>query len=162
MRQSRYVWLLGISLFCLMTIIVFKTPQAVISTLADPQYGSSPRTTIQQFWKFMDLRQTDLARDLLILSRDSSDESEFKAWESRMNKDPLLSLQKVEFLNPDLNDSKDVIVRVSWTSSVEKEMQATFSMNLVQSESGWKIKGIKRINDLSYIGVDYDGRSIQT
>lgn len=162
MRQSRYVWLLGISLFCLMTIIVFKTPQAVISTLADPQYGSSPRTTIQQFWKFMDLRQTDLARELLILSRDSSDESEFKAWESRMNKDPLLSLQKVEFLNPDLNDSKDVIVRVSWTSSVEKEMQATFSMNLVQSESGWKIKGIKRINDLSYIGVDYDGRSIQT
>jgi len=162
MRQSRYVWLLGISLFCLMTIIVFKTPQAVISTLADPQYGSSPRTTIQQFWKFMDLRQTDLARDLLILSRDSSDESEFKAWESRMNKDPLLSLQKVEFLNPDLNDSKDVIVRVSWTSSVEKEMQATFSMNLVQSENGWKIKGIKRINDLSYIGVDYDGRSIQT
>jgi len=162
MRQSRYVWLLGISLFCLMTIIVFKTPHAVISTLADPQYGSSPRTTIQQFWRFMDLRQTDLARDLLILSRDSSDESEFKAWESRMNNDPLLSLQKVEFLNQDMNDSKDVIVRISWTSSVEKEMQATFSMNLVQSESGWKIKGIKRINDLSYIGVDYDGRSIQT
>jgi len=162
MRQSRYLWLLGISLFCLMTIIVLKTPQAVISTLADPQYGSSPRTTIQQFWKFMDLRQTNLARDLLILPKGSMDESEFAAWESLMNKDPLLSLQKVEFMNPDLENSPEVIVRVSWTSSVEKVMTALFSMNLVQTENGWKIKGIKRINDLSYIGGDHDGRSVQT
>jgi len=160
MRQSRYVWLIGISLFCLMTIIVLKTPQAVISTLADPQYGSSPRTTIQQFWKFMDLRQTDLARDLLILPKGSLDESEFNAWESRMNKDPMLSLQKVEFMNPDLDGSQDVIVRVSWTSSGEEAMQAMFSMNLVQTEKGWEIQGIKRIKDLSYIGGDHDGRSL--
>lgn len=162
MRQSRYVWLLGISLFCLMTIIVLKTPQAVISTLADPHYGSSPRTTIQQFWRLMDLRQTDLARDLLILPKSSLDESEFNAWESRMNKDPMLSLQKVEFMSPNFDSSQGVIVRVSWTSSIEKELETMFSMKLVNTEDGWKIQGIKRINDLSYIGGDYDGRSVQT
>jgi len=162
MRQSRYVWFLGISLFCLMTIIVFKTPEAVISTLADPQYGSSPRTTVQQFWKYMDLRQTNLARDLIILPEGSADESEFKAWESLMNKDPLLSLQKVEFMNPEVEGSKEVVVRILWTSSVEKELQAVFTMNLAQTENGWKIRGIKRINDLSYIGGDHDGRSRQT
>jgi len=160
MRQSRYVWLLGISLFCLMTIIVLKTPQAVISTLADPQYGNSPRTAIQQFWKLMDLRQTNLARDVLILPKGSLDENEFKVWESLMNKDPMLSLQKVEFMNPDLDGSQDIVVRVSWTSSVQKVQQAVFSMNLVKTEKGWQIQGIKRINDLSYIGGDHDGGSV--
>ncbi len=160
MRQSRYVWVLGISLFCLMTIIVFKTPQAVISTLADPQYGNSPRSTIQQFWKLMDRRQTDLARDLLILPKGSLDESEFKAWESKMNKDPMLSLQKLEFMNADLESSQDVVVRVSWTSSVQNVQQALFSMDLVQTEKGWQIQGIKQINDLSYIGGDSNERPI--
>ncbi|SDG86370.1 hypothetical protein [Desulfosporosinus hippei] len=160
MRKSRYVWLLGISLFCLMTIVVLKTPQAVISTLADPQYGDSSRETIQQFWKFMDLRQTDLARELLSLPKDSMDEKEFKTWESLVNKDPLLSLQKVEFMNSDANDSQGVVVRVSWTSTVEKVQQFVFSMNLVKTEKGWKIQGIKRINDLSYIGGEDHGRSV--
>ncbi|MCO1600407.1 hypothetical protein [Desulfosporosinus nitroreducens] len=160
MRQSRYVWLIGISLLCLMTIVVLKTPQAVISTLADPHYGNSQRTTIQQFWKYMDLRQIDLARDLVSLPKGSADESEFKVWETLMNKDPMLSLQKVEFMNPDLDSSQDIIVRVSWTSSLEKVQQATFSMSLAKTEKGWQIQGIKQINDLSYIGGDQDGGSV--
>ncbi|HWQ40584.1 MAG TPA: hypothetical protein VN456_00940 [Desulfosporosinus sp.] len=149
MRQSRYVWLLGISLFCLITLISLKTPQTVISTLADPQYGDSPRTTIQHFWNLMDLRQTDLARDLLSLPEGSSDESEFRAWETRLNKDPMLSLQKVEFMNPDLGISQAVVVRVSWTSLDQGVQRVTFSINLKQTEKGWRIQGIKRINDPS-------------
>lgn len=160
MRQSRYVWLLGISLLCLMTIVALKTPQAVISTLADPQYGDTPKTTIRQFWRFMDLRQIDLARDLLILPKDSSDENEFKLWESHMNTDPMLSLQKVEFMNSNLDGSQEIIVRVSWTSSVQEVQQVVFSMKLMRTEMGWKIQGMKRINDLSYIGGNQDGRSV--
>lgn len=148
MRQSRYVWLLGISLVCLITIIVLKTPQTVISTLADPQYGSSPRTTIQHFWNLMDLRQTDLARGLLSLPEGSLDETEFRAWESRLNKDPMLSLQKVEFMNSDSGISPVEVVRVSWSSPVEGEQQITFSINLKQTEKGWRIQRIKRINAL--------------
>jgi len=149
MRQSRYVWLLGISLFCLITLIVLKTPQTVISTLADPQYGNSSRTTIQHFWNLMDLRQTDLARGLLSLPEGSLDENEFRAWETRLNKDPMLSLQKVEFLNSDSGTSQLEVVRVSWTSPIQGVQHVTFSMNLKQTENGWRIQRIKRINDLS-------------
>lgn len=152
MRQSRYLWFLGISLFCLVTIVVLKTPQAVMTTLADPQYGSSPRTTIQQFWKLMDLRQTDLARDLIIVTQGSVDEGEFKAWESRLNKDPMLSLQKVEFMSSELDGSQAIIVRVSWMSSVQKAQHALFSMKLEQTEKGWRIEEFMRINDLSLMG----------
>lgn len=149
MRQSRYVWLLGISLVCLITIISFKTPQTVISTLANPQYGDSPRTTIQHFWNLMDLRQTDLARDLLTLPVGSSDEKEFIAWETKLNEDPMLSLQKVEFMNSDSGISQAVVVRVFWTSIDHGAQNVTFSINLKQTDHGWRILGIKRINDLS-------------
>ena len=162
MRQSRYLWLLGISFFCMVTIITLKTPQTVISTLADPQFGSSPRTTIQQFWKLMDLRQTNLARDLILVVQGSADENEFKAWESRLNGDPLLSLQKVEFMNSELDGSQAIIVRVSWTSSVDKVQQAMFSMSLKQTEKGWRIQGIKQINNLSFVRGDHDGWSVSS
>lgn len=156
MRQSRHVWLLGISLFCLVTLVVFKTPQAVISTLADPQYGSSPQSTIQQFWKLMDLRQTNLASDLVNLEQGSADESEFESWVSILNNDPMLSLQKVEFMNSDLEGSQGIIVRVSWTSSVQKVKPVVFSMSLTPSANGWRIQEIKRMNDLSFMGGNHD------
>ncbi|MDP4125378.1 MAG: hypothetical protein Q8912_00295 [Bacillota bacterium] len=149
MRHSRYVWLLGLSLFCLITILTLKTPQTVISALADPHYGNSPHETIQQFWKLMDQRQTDLARELLILPKGSLDEKEFIMWETRLNKDPMLSLQKVQFMNSDIGPSQSSIVRVYWTSSIQNVQFVTFSINLIQTENGWHIKGFKQINDLS-------------
>ncbi|EGW38120.1 hypothetical protein [Desulfosporosinus sp. OT] len=150
MRHSRYLWLLGLSVFCLITIITFKTPQTVISALADSHYRNSPRSTIQQFWSLMDLRQTDLARDLLSLPTGSLDENEFIAWQTMLNKDPLLTLQKVEFMNSDQDSlsSQTVVVRVYWTSPVQDVQNVTFSMNLKQAEKGWRIERIKRISNL--------------
>ena len=148
MRYSRYVWFLGLSLFCLITIITFKTPQTVISALADPYCGDSPQKTIQHFWKLMDLRQTDLARDLLIMPEGSLDQKEFREWETRLNKDPLLSLQKLEFMNSDSAISQGVVVRVFWTSPIEDVQYVTFSINLKQSEKGWCIERIKRMNNI--------------
>ncbi|HZK83730.1 MAG TPA: hypothetical protein VFC58_03465 [Desulfosporosinus sp.] len=147
MRYSRYVWFMGLSLFCLITIIAFKTPQTVISALADPHYGDSPQKTVQHFWQLMDRRQTDLARALLILPEGSLDQKEFKEWETRLNKDPLLSLQKLEFMNSDSAISQGVVVRVFWTSSIEDVQKVTFSVNLIQSKKGWRIERIKRLNN---------------
>jgi hypothetical protein len=151
MRHSRYVWVLGLSLFCLFTIITFKTPQAVISALADSHYGNSPRSTVQHFWKLMDLRQTDLASDLLSLPAGSSDENELKVWVTRLNKDPLLSLQKLEFMNSDSSStiSQTVVVRVFWTSPLQTAENEIFSMSLKQTEKGWLIQRIKRMNSLT-------------
>lgn len=148
MRYSRYVWFMGLSLFCLIMIIAFKTPQTVISTLADPNYADTPQKTIQHFWKLMDLRQLDLARDLLVLQEGSLDQKEYREWESRLNQDPLLSLQKLEFLNSDSDASQGVVVRVYWTSPIEDVQFVTFSISLIQSEKGWLIEKIKRIDDI--------------
>ena len=147
MRYSRYVWFLGLSLFCLVTIIAFKTPQTVISALADPHFGNSPQKTIQNFWQLMDHRQTELARNLLIMPKESLDQKEFKEWETRLNKDPLLSLQKLEFMNSDSAASQGVVVRVFWTSPIEDVQYVTFSINLKQSEKGWRIEAMKRMNN---------------
>ena len=148
MRYSRYVWFLGLSLFCLVTIIAFKTPQSVVSALADPHFGDSPQKTVQHFWQMMDLRQIDLARELLILPEGSLDQKEFREWETRLNKDPLLSLQKLEFMNSDSAMTEGVVVRVYWKSPIEAVQYVSFSMNLRQTEKGWRIVGIKRMNNI--------------
>lgn len=147
MRNSRFVWFLGLSLFCLVAIIALKTPQTVVSALADPHYGDSPQQTIQHFWKLMDVRQTDLAGELLMTPESSLEQNEFKAWEAKLNTDPLLSLQKLEFMNSDAALSQGVVVRVYWTSPIEDVQYVTFSMNLKQSEKGWRIERIKKINN---------------
>lgn len=147
MRYSRYVWFLGLSLFCLITLIAVKTPQTVISALADPHFGDSPQKTIQHFWQLMDHRQTDLARDLLVMPEGSLDQKEFQEWETRLNKDPLLSLQKVVFMNSDSGIAQGVVVRVFWTSSIEEVQSVTFSINLKQTEKGWRIERLKRMKD---------------
>ncbi len=148
MRYSRYVWILSLSLFCLITLVAVKTPQAVISALADPHFGDSPQKTVQHFWQLMDLRQTDLARDLLVLPEGSLDQKEFGDWETRLNKDPLLSLQKVVFMNSDSGISQGVVVRVFWTASTAEVQSVTFSINLKQTEKGWRIERLKRMNDV--------------
>ena len=147
-RYSRFVWVLGLSLFCLITIIAFKTPQTVISALADPHYGDSPQKTIQHFWNLMDLRQTDLAGELLIMPEGSVEQKEFKEWETRLNKDPLLSLQKLEFVNSDTALTQEIVVRVYWTSPIAEVQYVTFSMDVKQSEKGWVIVRTKQINNI--------------
>jgi hypothetical protein len=99
----------------------------------------------------MDLRQTDLASDLLSLPAGSLDENELRVWETRLNKDPLLSLQKVEFMNSDSNStvSQTVVVRVFWTSPLQATENEIFSMSLKQTEKGWRIQRIKRMNSLT-------------
>ncbi|WP_088186280.1 hypothetical protein [Desulfosporosinus sp. FKA] len=149
MRQSRYVWILGLSIVCLVTIIMIQTPQTVISTMADPQYQSDPKTTVQHFWSLMDKRQTDLAQELLLLPEGSMDEQDFKTWVALLNKDPLLSLQKIEFLNSEPNNTQGVVVRVFWLSPIQNVESATFSMGLRQTASGWRIQQFKRMKALA-------------
>lgn len=146
MRHSRYLCLLGITILCLFGFIALKTPHTVISALADSHYGESERMTVQHFWNLMDLRQTDLAQDLLDLQAGSSDDNEFRDWKTRLNKDPLLSLQKIEFINPELADEQTMIVRIVWISSVQQAEQVTFSFKLLQTEKTWHIVQFKQIN----------------
>jgi len=129
-------------------IIALKTPQTVVSALADPHYGDSPQQTIKHFWQLMDVRQTDLAGELLVTPEGSLDQKVFKDWETKLNKDPLLSMQKLEFMNSDLALSQGVVVRVYWTSPIDAVQYVTFSINLKQSEKGWRIERIKQISNI--------------
>lgn len=156
MRYSRHLWILGITLVCFISLFALETPSAVISAMADPQHGESPRVTVQRFWNLMDSRQTHLAQELLVIPEGSADENEFKVWENLLNKDPMLSLQKVEFV--DMTNPQAMFVRVFWTSPVQNVQVVTFTMSLKQTDKGWRIQRFKRINDLSFIGGKYDGR----
>lgn len=148
MRSSRYVWFIGLSVLCLVTLISFKTPQKVISALAEANYGETPQQTIQHFWKLMDLRQMDLARTLVIMPEGSAEQKEFAEWASKLNRSPLLTLQKLEFLNTNPALTQGIVVRVYWSSSIEEIPFVTYSFNLSKTDKGWLIERMKRVDNI--------------
>lgn len=148
MRSSRYLWFLGLSILCLVAIISFKTPQSVISALAEAHYGATPQQTIQHFWKLMDLRQMDLARNLVIMPEGSGEQKEFTEWEAKLDRSPLLTLQKLEFLNSDPAVEQGIVVRVFWGSPIEEVFDVMYSFNLKETDKGWQIERMRRLDNI--------------
>jgi hypothetical protein len=148
MQHSRYLLLIGVVLLSLFLILSWKTPQSVMTSMTDPFYSNSPQITIQKFWNFMDLRQADLAKGLIrnegtpIKGMDLVYE-----WERIVEEDALLKLQKIEFL--DLRNPQAVIIKVTWSSSLHEGQTTMYSFDVRQTNRGWRIWGIKQINDLS-------------
>jgi hypothetical protein len=148
MQHSRYLWLTGVVLLSFFLILTFNTPQVVMTAMTDPFYANSPQVTIQKFWNFLDSRQVDLARGLI-----TNEETQIKGidlvyeWEMIVKDDALLKLLKVEFL--DIRNPQAVIVKVSWSSALNKVQTTMYSFDVRQTNKGWRIWGIKKINDLS-------------
>ena len=122
-----------------------------MTTLASPNYSDSPRAAIQNYWNLLDRRQIDMARDLLINTEITpAGRYELQMWEDTVENNPLLTLQKVEFL--DSKDDKQILVKVIWTSVTQENKDVTYSFETKQTDQGWRIKQVRRINALSLIG----------
>jgi hypothetical protein len=148
MQHSRYPWLIGLILLSLFLFLSWKTPQTVMKAITDPFFTDSPQLTIQKFWNFLDSRQIDLAGGLI---RNEGTPIEGIDLVSELKKtveeDALLKLQKVEFL--DLRNPQAVIVKVSWGSSLHKVQTKMYCFDVRKTNLGWRIQGIKIINNLS-------------
>jgi len=150
MLYSRHLWTMGIAILCLLGIILWETPQVVWTALADPQYATSPRTSVQRYWDMLDARQIDLARDLVDTGEENFEPEEFRTWEKMLKDDPYLTINKVEFL--DTGNPQNIVVRVSWKSLSNSFESASYSFQLVETEQGWRIHQIRRIQNVSAAG----------
>lgn len=153
MRHSRYVWLLGITLICLFGITAWKSPQAVMVALTEPQYADSPRVAVQRFWGYLDARQLDLAEQL-ILGKEMNPlgKQEVHVWQERVQQNPLINLKKIEF-EDSLESKAKVVVRVHWASALKEEILETYVIETRQTPEGWKILQMDRINQQSSAGL---------
>lgn len=156
MLYSRHVWTLGIAILCLFGLILWESPQAVWSTLVDPQYSSSPRTSVQKYWDLLDSRQLDLARELLVEDGEGSLPVEFGSWKKSLQDDPFLVIQRVEFLETD--DPQNLVVRVTWNTLADVADQAIYSFQVISTEQGWRIRQIRRVEDVPTTGGRGDGQ----
>lgn len=148
MRQSRYLWFLMIILSCLVVMIAWKTPQAVVSAMAQPQFADSPRVAVQRFWDCLDNRQLELA-DQFLISQDLSPLGKYEVenWKERVEKDPFLSMKKLEFLSS--SSQQDMMIRVSWDSPLHENLSTTYAIRTQSTPEGWKIAQIKKITPQS-------------
>lgn len=148
MRHSRYLWILMISAICLVVVIAWKTPQSVVSAMAQPQFADSPRVAVQRFWDCLDNRQLELA-DQLILSQELSPMGmhEIATWKELVEKNPFLSLKKLEFLSA--SSQKGMLIRVTWASTLQDNITATYAIETQSTSEGWKISQIKKVTPQS-------------
>lgn len=154
MQISRSFWLIVIGLFCVLGITAWETPRVVVSALADPYYSDSPQMTVQHFWQYLDSRQTNLARGLLVDQGSSISNKEIDVWQHRLESDAFLTLQKMVFL--DTRNPNALIVQVFWSSPGEKQT-ITYSFDIRQTVNGWRIQELKRLSNLSSSGWNLYG-----
>ena len=143
MRHSRYIWILAISLSCLLGLMAWKTPESVLSALAHPEYADSPHAAIQHFWNLLDSRQFDLAREMTGGSQ-LQELPEFTALSQTLAQNPLLSLQKVEFV--DGGDPAAITVKVTWVVPPREVKDFTYRFSLVQRGDSWRIAQFSRLS----------------
>lgn len=143
MRHSRYLWIFAISITCLMGFLAWETPVTVVSALAHPEYADSPRAAVQHFWNLLDTRQFTIAREMLRSSPSAQEPPEFVTWVNALEKNPLLSLQKVEFL--ETSDPLRMRVRVSWVAPPHSVDNLTYVFGLIQEGGNWHILEFHRL-----------------
>lgn len=150
MRHSRYVWLLGITLMCLIGITAWKSPQAVMVALAEPQYADSPRVAVQRFWGYLDSRQLELAEQLLIPKQmNPLGKHEVEQWVARVEQNPLITLKKLEFLDSQIPNM--IMVKVEWSSPLKEKFSETYVMETQSTLDGWKIVQIQKLSVQSLV-----------
>lgn len=145
MARSRYVWLMGITLICLFGIVAWKSPQAVMVALTEPQYADSPRVAVQRFWGYLDTRQLDLAEQLLMSKElNPLGQQEFQLWKNQVKNNPLISLKKLEFV--DSTQPNVIMVNVEWSSPIKEKIVETYVIETQPTSEGWKIIQIQKVN----------------
>jgi hypothetical protein len=148
MRHSRYVWLLVISLMCLLGITAWKSPQAVMFALAEPQYADSSRVAVQRFWGYLDSRQLALAEQLIVPKQmNPMGKYQVELWEDRVQKNPLITLKNLEFMES--SSPNVIIVRVNWSSPLKEGIRETYAMETQSTLEGWKIVQITKVSPQS-------------
>ncbi|MEL1135851.1 hypothetical protein AAC978_11760 [Desulfitobacterium sp. THU1] len=152
MARSRYVMVMAITLMCLIGIVSWKSPQAVMVALTEPQYADSPRVAVQRFWGYLDTRQLELAEQL-VLAKDLNPfgQQEVELWKKQVTNNPLISLKKLEFANS--LDPNIVMVSVEWSSPVKDKILETYLMETRSTAEGWKIIQIQKVNAQSLARV---------
>ncbi|CAA7601181.1 Prokaryotic membrane lipoprotein lipid attachment site profile [Acididesulfobacillus acetoxydans] len=133
MQRSRNLWILLITLACLAGMLAWKSPQTVMSALAHPAYADSPRVAVEHFWHLMDSREIATAEEMFT----GNNSAELRAWIERVEKNPLLSLRNVEFLNT--SNARALEVRVSWLSPPQAVQSEKYSFVLEPHKEGWRI-----------------------
>lgn len=149
MRHSRYAWLLGITLMCLIGITAWKSPKAVMVALTEPQHADSSRAAVQRFWGYLDSRQLDLAEQLLVSKQmNPLGKHEVELWEARVEQNPLITLKKLEFVDSPI--ANVIMVKVEWSAPMKEKILETYSMETQSTLEGWKIVQIKKMSVQSF------------
>ncbi|MHB1651188.1 MAG: hypothetical protein ACYCVD_01765 [Desulfitobacteriaceae bacterium] len=143
MHRSRNLWIIVIGLLCLGGMFFKESPQAVLSALAHQGYADSPRAVILHFWNLLDARQIELAKGMIGDPSSPQTSIELMGLADILDKNPLFSLQKVDFLETD--NPQAIVVSVSWVSPPQNVQTIKYTFDVKSMKQGWRIINLKRL-----------------
>lgn len=131
MLYSRNLIFIILSLMFIGAIVWWQNPQTAISAMAHGNYSPNSYSTVKNYFKYMDLRQFDLAQDLI------ADEArnEHKEIEAKLSGNPFLSIQKVQINN--IPEEENLFyVQVFYGSVVEGKQVINYRIKVGSTEKG--------------------------
>lgn len=140
MLFNRHFIIMSLSIFLIGVIFWWQNPTVAITAMSQSDYSWNSYTAVKSYWKRMDNRQFDLARELV--TEEAVDDH--NAIQQKLMASPLLSIQKVEINNTQEADT--YICNVSSGSVIDNREEGEYLINVQTSDKGWFITSIKVIN----------------
>lgn len=139
MLFNRHFIIMSLSIFLIGVIFWWQNPSVAITAMSQSDYSWNSYTAVKSYWKRMDNRQFDLARELVI--KEAMDDH--NAIQQKFNVSPLLSIQKVEIENT--QEANTYICNLRLGSVIDEREEVTYLLNVQVLEKGWFITSLKLI-----------------
>lgn len=139
MLYSRNLFFIIISMLFIGAIVWWQNPQTAVSAMANSNYSQNSYSTVKNYFKYLDLRQFDMAQGLIA----DNITSEHMDIESELSNNPFLSIQKVQI--DQISEENSFNVRVFYGSVVEGKKVINYRINVDFTERGWVITSLSVI-----------------
>ncbi len=139
MLFNRHFIIMSLSIFLIGVIFWWQNPSVAITAMSQSDYSWNSYTAVKSYWKRMENRQFDLARELV--TQEAIDDH--NTIQQKINESTLLSIQKVEINNTQETDT--YICKVRLGSVIDDREDIKYLISVQTSGKGWFISSLKAI-----------------
>ena len=129
--------------FCVVfigTIVWWQKPDSAIVAITQGKCISSPQTTIETFYKRMDTRQFDLAKELIAMEGNNN---EVESLIRLLDNNPYISIQNINIKNTNLPNK--FIIDLTLNSIISSKSQLVYETQVDQINNEWYIISLKPV-----------------
>jgi len=139
MLFNRHFFIICFSVFLIGVIFWWQKPVGAVSAMSGGEVRTNPYHTVKNYWKRLDYRQFDFAREMVAATAIL----EHQQLEKILQDNPLLSIQKVDINNT--QDNSIFNVKITSGSVIDTQKEVLYQIGVGQSDQKFMITSIQEI-----------------